>query len=167
MKRSIFAGALLLGAALLFTPTDMAQAKEVPPDGNIPLTSEYFQDEWLLDWVKWYDEDKDGFLSAEEVASVTVLEFEKDLSDFSQVQYFTNLKKLVLEYEKDYGYDEYELFGVWAGEVLDLRAFPNLEQARLFLDTSKAPDGSAEVQIQVSGLKYLKELSIQDMVSGE
>ena len=68
MKRSIFAGALLLGAALLFTPTDMAQAKEVPPDGNIPLTSEYFQDEWLLDWVKWYDEDKDGFLSAEDVA---------------------------------------------------------------------------------------------------
>ena len=103
MRRSIFTGALLLGVALLFAPMDTAQAKEIPPDGNIPLTSEFFPDEWLLDWVKWYDEDKDGFLSPEEVASVTVLEFEKDLSDFSQVQYFTNLKTLVLEYEKNYG----------------------------------------------------------------
>ena len=167
MRRSIFTGALLLGVALLFAPMDTAQAKEIPPDGNIPLTSEFFPDEWLLDWVKWYDEDKDGFLSPEEVASVTVLEFEKDLSDFSQVQYFTNLKTLVLEYEKNYGYDTYELFGVWAGETLDLRAFPNLEQASLFLDTSKAPGGTAEVKIQVSGLRHLKELTIRDMVSGE
>ena len=167
MKRSIFMGALLLGAALLFAPMDTAQAKEIPPDGNIPLTSEYFPDEWFLKGMARYDKNKDGYLSPEETAAVTRMEFGTDLSDFSQVQYFTNLKKLVLEYEKDYGYDEYELFGVWAGEVLDLRAFPNLEQARLFLDTSKAPDGSAEVQIQVSGLKYLKELSIQDMVSGE
>ena len=167
MRRSIFAGALLLGAVLLFTPTDMAQAKEVPADGNIPLTSEYFPDEWFLNRMTWYDKDKDGILSPEEVAAVTSLEFEKDLSDFSQVQYFTNLKTLVLEYEKNYGYDTYELFGVWAGETLDLRAFPNLEQASLFLDTSKAPGGTAEVKIQVSGLRHLKELTIRDMVSGE
>ncbi len=167
MRRSIFAGALLLGAVLLFTPTDMAQAKEVPADGNIPLTSEYFPDEWFLNRMTWYDKDKDGILSPEEVAAVTSLECDKDLSDFSQVQYFTNLKKLVLEYEIDRGNDRYELCGIWVGEVLDLRAFPNLEHASLFLDTSKAPTGSEEVQIQVSGLRHLKELEIQDMISGE
>lgn len=48
MKKLTFAGALLLGAALLFASADMAQAKEVPADGNIPLTSEFFPDEWLL-----------------------------------------------------------------------------------------------------------------------
>ena len=71
MRKTTFAGALLLGAALLFTPADMAQAKEAPGDGNIPLTSEYFRDEWFLKSAAGYDKDKDGYLSPEETAAVT------------------------------------------------------------------------------------------------
>ena len=43
MRKLTFAGALLFGVALLFAPMDTAQAKEIPPDGNIPLTSEFFR----------------------------------------------------------------------------------------------------------------------------
>lgn len=167
MKKIRLPGSLLFFMVFMLLPASAAYAKEVPADGNIPLTAEYFPDEWFLEKVAWYDEDKDGILSKEEIASVTSLGCRRDLSDFSQVQYFTNLQDLTLEYEWDDGYDFYRYYGVWAGEVLDLRVFSNLEQANLHLDTSKAPAGSAEVQIQVSGLKHLRELTIRDRVSDE
>lgn len=167
MKKIRLPGSVLFFMVLMLLPVSEAHAKEVPADGNIPLTAEYFPDEWFLEKVARYDEDKDGILSKEEIASVTSLGCRRDLSDFSQVQYFTNLQDLTLEYEWDDGYDFYRYYGVWAGEVLDLRVFSNLEQANLHLDTSKAPAGSAEVQIQVSGLKHLRELTIRDRVSDE
>ena len=129
MRKTTFAGALLLGAALLFTPADMAQAKEAPGDGNIPLTSEYFPDEWFLKNATRYDKNKDGFLSPEEIAAVTKLECGKDLTDFSQVQYFTNLRELTVWTESDM--DKYDL---WVGDDIDLTVFPNLEDVRLLLD---------------------------------
>ena len=83
MKRSILAGALLMSVALLFAPADTVQAKEVPADGNIPLTSEYFPDEWFLESeAKLRDKNKDGFLSQEEIAAVTAMWCTQDLSDF-------------------------------------------------------------------------------------
>lgn len=167
MKKIRLPGSLLFFMVFMLLPASAAYAKEVPADGNIPLTAEYFPDEWFLEKVARYDEDKDGILSKEEIASVTSLGCRRDLSDFSQVQYFTNLQDLTLEYEWDDGYDFYRYYGVWAGEVLDLRVFSNLEQANLHLDTSKAPAGSAEVQILVSGLKHLRELTIRDRVSDE
>lgn len=167
MKKIRLPGSVLFFMVLMLLPVSEAHAKEVPADGNIPLTAEYFPDEWFLEKVARYDEDKDGILSKEEIASVTSLGCRRDLSDFSQVQYFTNLQDLTLEYEWDDGYDFYRYYGVWAGEVLDLRVFSNLEQANLHLDTSKAPAGSSEVQILVSGLKHLRELTIRDRVSDE
>jgi len=68
MRRLIIMGALLLGVALRFAPMDTAQAKEVPPDGNIPLTSEYFPDEsFLKHKAMEHDKNKDGHLSPEEI----------------------------------------------------------------------------------------------------
>ena len=157
MKKLIFAGALLLGTALLFVPEDVIQAKEIPPDGNIPLTSEYFPDEWFLKDAAGYDKDKDGYLSPEEIAAVTKLECGKDLTDFSQVQYFTNLRELTVWTESDiYKYD------LWVGDDIDLTVFPNLEDARLLLDSRKAPAGVSDIQIRVSGLEHLKSFQVCD-----
>ena len=39
MKKFLILGAFLLSGAFFFAPADPAQAKEVPADGNIPLTS--------------------------------------------------------------------------------------------------------------------------------
>lgn len=157
MRKSIFAGILLLGAALLFTPEDLVQAKEIPANGNIPLTAGYFPDEWFLKNVTRYDKNKDGFLSPEEVTAVTKLECGKDLTDFSQVQYFTNLRELTIWTESDTdGYD------LWVGDDIDLTVFPNLEDARLLLDSRKAPAGASDIQVRVSGLEHLKRFQVRD-----
>ena len=157
MKKLIFTGALLLGTALLFAPGDVVQAKEIPPDGNIPLTSEYFPDEWFLKDAAGYDKDKDGYLSPEEIAAVTKLECGKDLTDFSQVQYFTNLRELTVWTESDI--DKYDL---WVGDDIDLTVFPNLEDVRLLLDSRKAPAGVSDIQVRVSGLEHLKSFQVSD-----
>lgn len=167
MKKLRLPGSLLFFMVLMLLPVSAAHAKEVPADGNIPLTAEYFPDEWFLEKVAWYDKDNDGVLSKEEIASVTSLGCRRDLSDFSQVQYFTNLENLFLEYEWDNGEDYYRFYGIWVGGDLDLRVFPNLEEAHVHLDTSKAPAGSGEVQIQVSGLQHLKTLTIENRKSDD
>ena len=139
MRRSLFVGALLLSAAFLFVSPDLAQAKEVPPDGNIPLTSEYFPDEsFLKHKAMEHDKNKDGYLSPEEIEAVTSLWFGMDLTDFSQVQYFTNLKNLSVET------DEWSQDEVWIGTNIDLTVFPDLENVLLRLDSRRAPAGSPD-----------------------
>ena len=157
MKKSILAGALLMSAALFFAPADTAQAKEIPADGNIPLTAGYFPDEWLLKEAKTYDSDADGVLSPEEVAQVTSISCRKDVSDFSQIQYFTNLKHLSFGVQ-----DEDEWYGVWAGGDLDLTVFPNLESFWMWVDSSKGPSKNRMIEIDLSGLEHLKSVTILD-----
>ncbi len=157
MKKSILAGALLMSAALFFVPADTAQAKEDSADGNIPLTAGYFPDEWLLKEAKTYDSDADGVLSPEEVAQVTSISCRKDVSDFSQIQYFTNLKHLSFGVQ-----DEDEWYGVWAGGDLDLTVFPNLESFWMWVDSSKGPSKNRMIEIDLSGLEHLKSVTILD-----
>lgn len=158
MKKKMVWGGLLLAAALMLAPAVTAEAKEVAAGESIPLTEEYFPDEWFLSRAKTYDKNADGFLSPEEVAAVTQIWCPYDLSDFSQLQYFTNLKKLKVD-----GDDGDSGCGVWLGnEELDLTVFPNLEEAYLYLDTGKMEDGSPAVQINVSGLERLRDLRIYD-----
>ena len=157
MKRSVLAGALLMSAALLFAPADTARAKEVPADGNIPLTSGYFPDAWFMDQVTVYDKNKDGFLSSEEIAAVTDIWCSSDLTDFSQIQYFTNLKELTVK-----NADEDMRHDIWVGEDLDLTVFPSLEHVSLYLDSGKAPADGANIQIKISGLEKLKSFRVHD-----
>lgn len=166
MKNKMLLGGLLLAAALLLAPAVTAEAKEIKAGESIPLTAEYFPDEWFLSDVTWYDKNKDGALSPEETAAVNSLWIQEDLTDFSQVQYFTDLRELRMECG-EYGTDYYIQRGVWAGNVLDLRAFPKLEKAELILNSSKAPKGSPDIQVQVSGMQHLKELKIGDAVIRE
>ena len=71
--------------ALLF-PAAVAQAKEIPANGNILLTSEYFPDGWFLkNRAKPYDKDKNGYLSPEEIAEVTKIRCAWDLPDYELV----------------------------------------------------------------------------------
>lgn len=65
MKKIRLPGSVLFFMVLMLLPVSEAHAKEVPADGNIPLTAEYFPDEWFLEKVARYDEDKDGILSKE------------------------------------------------------------------------------------------------------
>ena len=148
--------------ALLF-PAAVAQAKEIPADGNIPLTSEYFPDEWFLKYrAQTYDKDKDGYLSPDEIAEVTTLVCLADLPDFTPIQYFTNLRELELHRNDEVTFRD----GVWVGTDIDLTVFPNLEKVQISIDSEKMPAGSKDVQIRVSGLKKLKKLHISDEVSG-
>ena len=160
MKKMRLLGGILFFVLALFLPEDAAYAKEVPPDGNIPLTSEYFPDEsFLKHKAMEHDKNKDGYLSPEEIEAVTSLWFGMDLTDFSQVQYFTNLKNLSVET------DEWSQDEVWIGTNIDLTVFPDLENVRLRLDSRRAPAGSPMVQIRVSGLKHLKSILVSDVVS--
>lgn len=165
MKKKMVWGGLFLAAALTLAPAVTAEAKEVAAGESIPLTEEYFPDEWFLSRAKTYDKNADGFLSPEEVAAVTRLECWQDISDFSQVQYFSNLKILELKNDVDDEYGSYDTYGVWAGSILDLTVFPNLETVTIGIDSGKAPENSSKVQIKVSGLKNLKKLSVFDTLS--
>ena len=159
MRKSAISGMLVVAAALFFAPADTAQAKEVPADGNIPLTSEYFPDEWFLRMMQrgCYDKNGDGFLSPEETAAVTRLQLDSDLSDFSQIKYFTNLREL-----KTGPADENDEYDFWMGDELDLTAFPNLEVVDLHLDSRRAPANRPGIEIKVSGLEHLRYFSVYD-----
>ncbi len=160
MKKIRLLGGILFFVLALFSLENAAYAKEVPPDGNIPLTSEYFPDEWFLKSMVRYDKNKDGCLSPEEIEAVTFLSFAMDLTDFSQVQYFTNVRDLRMECANEEYDDE-----VWIGTDIDLTVFPDLENVLLCLDSRRAPAGSPMVQIRVSGLKHLKSILVSDVVS--
>lgn len=158
MKKSVLAGLFLAGIFLLSAPPAAAQTKEIPADGNIPLTSEYFPDEWFLNgFAKYQDKNKDGHLSPEEIAAVTNLWITGDLSDFSQICYFTNLRELTAEPA-----DEDSHYDIWLGDKLDLTMLPDLENVRLLLDSRKAPASASDVQIKVSGLEHLKSFCVSD-----
>ena len=104
-----------------------------------------------------HDKNKDGFLSPEEVTAVTKLWCDRDLTDFSQVQYFTSLKELTIFPESEIdGHD------LWVGDDIDLTVFPNLEDVRLLLDSRKAPAGVSDIQVRVSGLEHLKSFQVSD-----
>ena len=160
MKKNPIAFMILAGMMLLLLPVTVTQAKEIPADGNIPLTSEYFPDGWFLkNRAKPYDKDKNGYLSPEEIAEVTKLNLPvDDPSLFLSIQYFTNLKELEMD---SYG-DMDDSKGVWVGPDIDLTVFPNLEEARISLDTGRAPGGSPKVQIKASGLTHLKRIEVVD-----
>lgn len=137
MKKSIFAGILLVAAALIFAPAGVAHAKEMPTDGNIPLPSEYVPNEWLSNCIAWYDKNKDGILSPEEAAVVTELSVNPiDAEDTP--------------------------YGVWLGDEIDLTIFQNLERVDLNLDSSKAPAGDFTIRIHVSSLTHLKSFHVKD-----
>lgn len=130
MKKIRLLGGLLFLTVMTLLPTCAAYAKEVPADGNIPLTAEYFPDEYFLNMVSWYDKNKDGSLSPEETAAVDWLWITEKLTDFSQVQYFTNLRKLDVLRS-----DETRDVGVWIDTDMDLTVFPNLETVEIELDS--------------------------------
>lgn len=157
MKKSVILGAFLLSGAFFFAPADTAQAKEVTAGADIPLTSEYFPDEWLLNKAVLYDNNKDGYLSPEEVAEVTEIWCKEDVTDFSQIQYFTNLKRLQFGVD-----DEYDWYGVWVGGDLDLTVFPDLESFWMWMDSSKAPSKTQTIKIDLSGLQQLSSVTILD-----
>lgn len=154
-KIRLLGGLLLLMMTLL--PASAAHAEEVPKNEDIPVTAEYFPDEWLLRRAAWYDKNKDEILSSDELEAVTTFWCSSDITDFSQLQYFTNLRELTVEEE-----DELSKYGIWVGETIDLTVFPKLEDVRLFLDSRKAPDGAADIQIKVSGLEHLKSILVYD-----
>lgn len=166
MRKSKLLSGLLLTAAIAAAPVVSAQAKDVPVGENIPLTEEYFPDEWFLeDVAKPFDLDGNGVLSPQERAKATKVWCEGNLSDFSQVQYFTSLTELVIRGEVDA--EHARVYGVWVGNTLDLAVFPNLERAELRLDSTKAPSGQEKVTVKVSGLKKLVFLQVYDEISGE
>ncbi len=155
-------GLICFLAALLF-PAAVAQAKEIPADGKIPLTSEYFPNEWFLKYrAQTYDKDKNGYLSPDEIAEVTALSCAVDLQDLTSIQYFTNLRELKLDRIDEVTFRD----GVWVGTDIDLTVFPNLESVYISLDTGKAPAGSPKVQIKASGLTHLKSIQVVDEISG-
>lgn len=155
MKNKMILGSLFLAAALLLAPAVTVEAKEIKAGESIPLTAEYFPDEWFLSEVTWYDKNKDGALSPEETAAVNSLWIAWKLTDFSQVQYFTNLRDLEVSPAGEEGPD-----GVWIGTDIDLTAFPNLESVQLNIDTDKAPAGSPDVRIRASDLRHLKSIRV-------
>ena len=164
MKKNPVIFILLLYMVFVVLSVTTTQAKELPADGNIPLTSEYFPDEWFLKTkAEPYDRNEDGYLSPQEIAGVKKLICWDDLSDFSQVQYFTSLRELVLERR-----DDYDIYGIWAGNILDLTVFPHLESAVIGVDSGKAPSGgSSEIEIRASGLPELKSLTVYGQFSGK
>lgn len=155
MKNKMLLGGLLLAAALLLAPAVTAEAKEIKAGESIPLTAEYFPDEWFLSEVTWYDKNEDGALSPEEIAAVDQMWITGKLTDFSQVQYFTNLRDLKVS-----PWDETDDERVWIDTDMDLTVFPNLETVSLELDARQASDSSSMCEIRVSGLKHLKSIWI-------
>lgn len=162
MKKTILAGILLAGMALVFAPANAAHAKEIPGDGKIPLTSEYFPDQSFLKYeAMQHDKNKDGFLSPEEIEAVTEMTWDSDLSDFSQIRYFTNLRELSVE---PLAVEEETIeHGVWLGDEIDLTIFQNLERVKLSLDSRRSPTGAPAVRIKVAGLAHLKSFCVSDM----
>lgn len=162
MKKTILAGILLAGMALVFAPANAAHAKEIPGDGKIPLTSEYFPDQSFLKYeAMQHDKNKDGFLSPEEIEAVTEMTWDSDLSDFSQIRYFTNLRELSVE---PLAVEEETIkYGVWLGDEIDLTIFQNLERVKLSLDSRRSPTGAPAVRIKVAGLVHLKSFCVSDM----
>lgn len=49
MKSKLLLGGLLLAAALMLAPAVTAEAKEIKEGDSIPLTAEYFPDEYKAD----------------------------------------------------------------------------------------------------------------------
>lgn len=92
MRRTIFAGVLLLSAVLLSAPA-AAQAKSK----GVALTKKNFPDEEVLREVKKYDKDKNRYLSKKELAAVTEIYWDWSFDDFSQLRFFTNLRSLTLD----------------------------------------------------------------------
>lgn len=161
MKKTRLFGGLLFFMTALLLPVSAAQAKEIPENGSIPLTTEYFLNERFAKSMAWYyDRDGDGFLSPEEIAQVTKIHCAWNLPDLSPLQYFTNLKELELE-----TWDGDESYGIWVGTELDLTMFPDLEKAWIYLDSKQAPDGSQMVRINASGLDHLKSIKVFDSIS--
>lgn len=68
-------------------------------DGKIPLHSSYFPDANFLSCVMCFDTDEDGFLSPEEIDSVTELRcYDEDIYDLSGIEFFTSLRVLQCDF---------------------------------------------------------------------
>lgn len=146
-RKTVLPGVLLLFALLLMPETAQAKSK------GVALTEKNFPDVGLLAEVKKYDKDKNGYLSKKELAAVTDFDYDLVIHDFSQLKYFTNIKRLYLS-----GFD----WGLWLGGEVDLTMFPKLEEASIWLDTESHWADASEVQIKVTGLKHLKTFRVYD-----
>ena len=154
-KLAVFCALLFCGAVLCMPAT--VQAKKAKADKGVALTEKNFPDVGVLAEVKKYDKDGNGYLSKKEQAAVTEFYYDHVISDFSQLKYFTNIKKLSLA-----GFD----WGLWLGSRVDLTMFPKLETVWIEFDTESHWADASEVQLQVSGLKHLKELHVYDEAAG-
>ncbi len=91
MKKKLLSIFLVLAMALCFTPMTASAA-----DGGVAINETNFPDKNFLTYVKDnFDKDKSDSLSASELAAVTKIDCNnKNISDLTGIEYFTNLAML-------------------------------------------------------------------------
>ena len=70
-------------------------AASAPAAADVSINSGTFPDPQFLNYVKTFDGDNDGMLSAEEIARVSSIDVKsKNIQDLKGIEYFTELKNL-------------------------------------------------------------------------
>lgn len=82
------AGFLLAGNAL-----------SIRADARVALTSEVFKDKKLLEAVKNYDRNQDGYLDSDEIAMVSSINMSESITDAAGLEYLTNLDSVKFAYK--------------------------------------------------------------------
>ena len=93
-KRTRLVSALLtLAMVFTFLPFSAFAATDIY--GPVYISDLTFPDETFLNYVKWFDKDKNGTLSPEERYAVTEIDvYEKGITSLKGIEFFPNLKKL-------------------------------------------------------------------------
>ena len=93
-KRTRLVSALLtLAMVFTFLPLSAFAATDIY--GPVYISDLTFPDETFLNYVKWFDKDKNGTLSPEERYAVTEIDVhEKGITSLKGIEFFPNLKKL-------------------------------------------------------------------------
>ncbi len=141
-------------------------------DGSVAVNETNFPDETFRNIIlsAEFDIDQDGFLSPEEIASVTILWLEgRGFTDITGVNYFTELTQLEAQ---DNNFTSLDLSGLSKLEILYLGGNPNL--ASLNLDGCTALKKLNLVECKVAAsldfsafteLTYLSVGSVRDLYS--
>ena len=93
-KRTRLVSALLT-LAMVFTFLPISAFAATDSYGPVYISDLAFPDETFLNYVKWFDKDKNGTLSPEERYAVTEIDVhEKGITSLKGIEFFPNLKKL-------------------------------------------------------------------------